>query len=130
MAVDWETRLRSWSGRSSDTEDDKREWTERAIREAIAASPRLRDKSINVFAKGSYKNNTNVRADSDVDIAVEYSSAIFSDYQHRAAGLTREHYGVGEYSLPYPWASLKDDVEQAMVSRFGRAAVTRGNKAI
>ncbi len=32
--------------------------------------------SVRVYVKGSYANNTNVRRDSDVDIAVEWTATI------------------------------------------------------
>lgn len=66
-----EDQLSRWTEPSSDTEQDKQERTERMIREAIDAHTPFKDCSLKVYAKGSYANNTNVRADSDVDIAVE-----------------------------------------------------------
>lgn len=130
MATDWEDRFRRWSGRASDTEDDKRERTERAIREAITDSHELSGRSMRVFAKGSYKNNTNVRLDSDVDVAVEFQEIFYWEATNEAAGMSGADLGITPYSGPYPPERFKDDVERALVNRFGRAAVDRGNKAI
>ena len=58
-----EERLRGWTGPSSDTEQDKQERSERMIRKAIADHPPFRGCNLSVYAKGSYANNTNVRAD-------------------------------------------------------------------
>ena len=66
-----ESTLAAWTGPSSDTEQEKQDRTERMIREAVAAHAAFRDCSLSIYAKGSYANSTNVRADSDVDIAVE-----------------------------------------------------------
>jgi tRNA nucleotidyltransferase (CCA-adding enzyme) len=66
-----EDKLSGWIGPSSDTEKDKQDRTERMIREAIDSHEPFNDCSLKVFAKGSYANNTNVRTDSDVDIAVQ-----------------------------------------------------------
>ncbi|WP_198342168.1 hypothetical protein [Nitrosococcus watsonii] len=66
-----EDKLAGWTGPSSDTEKDKQDRTERMIREAINAHEPFNNCSLKVFAKGSYANNTNVRTDSDVDIAVQ-----------------------------------------------------------
>ena len=52
---------------------------ERMIKEAVRDHPGFADCSLTVYAKGSYANNTNVRADSDVDVAVQCSNAIYSD---------------------------------------------------
>lgn len=63
--------LARWTAPSSDTEQEKQERAERMIRQAIDDHEPFRECSLNVYAKGSYANNTNVRSDSDVDIAVE-----------------------------------------------------------
>src|SRR3989344_6689302 len=66
-----EEQLTGWTGPSSDSEQEKQERTERMIRQAIAGNVPFRGCCLRIYAKGSYANNTNVRADSDVDIAVE-----------------------------------------------------------
>ena len=66
-----EERLQGWTGPSSDSEQDKQDRTLRMVREAIADHAAFDDCQLSVYAKGSYANNTNVRADSDVDIAVQ-----------------------------------------------------------
>jgi predicted nucleotidyltransferase len=130
VATDWEDRFRRWSGRASDTEDDKRERTERAVREAIADSPELAGRKVRVFAKGSYKNNTNVRLDSDVDVAVEFQEVFYWEATNDAVGMSGADLGITPYSGSYPPGRFKDDVESALVNRFGSSAVDRGNKAI
>ncbi len=130
MATDWEDRFRRWSGPASDTEDDKRDRTERAIREAIQDSPELSGRQVRVFAKGSYKNNTNVRLDSDVDVAVEFKGIFYWEATNGAAGMSGADLGITPYSGSYPPERFKDDVERALVNRFGSSAVDRGNKAI
>src|SRR5437868_2224143 len=70
-----EDKLSGWTGPSSSSEQEKQDRTERMIRDAIDAHRAFEDCTLTVFAKGSYANNTNVRADSDVDIAVECSEA-------------------------------------------------------
>ena len=72
MTRDWETTFRLWSKPSSDTEEEKCNNTERMIRAAISESPVLSKRNVEVFAQGSYKNNTNVRQDSDVDIKIKW----------------------------------------------------------
>ena len=49
MARDWEYTFRSWSKPSSDTEEEKYTNTERMIRAAIAASPELSKRNIEVL---------------------------------------------------------------------------------
>lgn len=126
MDRDWEQTFRSWSKPSSDTEQTRCENAERMIRDAIAESPGLSWRNIEVFAQGSYKNNTNVRVESDVDVCVCCSDAFFYDFS-LADGFTRED--VGFPSGTYPYAQFRNEVEDALVAKFGRRGVTRGNKA-
>jgi len=58
-----EDQLSGWTGPSSDTEKDKQDRAERMIRQAIDAHEPFNGYSLKVYAKGSYANNTNVRAD-------------------------------------------------------------------
>ncbi|MCH7388141.1 hypothetical protein MMO39_12650 [Acinetobacter modestus] len=72
-----EVTLSNWTLPSSDNEKEKQERAERMIRQAIDAHEVFQNCSLKVYAKGSYANNTNVRSDSDVDIAVECTDAIY-----------------------------------------------------
>lgn len=124
MSRDWESTFRSWAQAPSQTERDKCENAEQAVRRAIAASSALAERSIKVFAQGSYANRTNVRQDSDVDICVLCRDVF---YYALPAGVLRESYGITPAS--YEYAQLKNEVGAALSDYFGHAAVTRGNKA-
>lgn len=130
---DWETLLQNWIKPASATEDDKRKRTENEIKAAIQACS-IPNSSIRVYAKGSYANSTNVRADSDVDIAVEWTDIFYYDQTDAAAGRSREDLQItpatGAFSGAGGERELKDAIEAAMVQQFGRGAVTRNNKAI
>jgi len=69
----WEAVFGAWSQGPGKTESDKAENAETAIRKAIKASEPLKNLDITVFAQGSYRNRTNVRQESDVDICVRLS---------------------------------------------------------
>ena len=77
--MDWEQWLRSGAEPPSNNEDQKRERTQEQVRAALKAYEPLKGRNYVVYAKGSYANNTNVRLDYDVDIAVEYRGFFFSD---------------------------------------------------
>ncbi len=131
VATDWEATLRSWVKPPSDNEDSKCDMTETQIKEALAASPRLKGVGYKVYAKGSYANNTNVRLDYDVDIAVECTDFFYSDTTGAPADVVKaaeaqRHPYTGQYGA----AQFKNDVEQALVDYYGRSAVTRGNMAM
>src|SRR5438552_7027274 len=99
------------------------------IREAVQQHTLLRQLDIRVFAKGSFKNNTNVRRDSDVDVAVEYQGMIQIEF---ASGATFERTGLSPYSGPFKDSGIgafKAAVGDAMRMTFGDAAVDgSGNK--
>ena len=68
MANDWENTFRNWGSSPSATEQTRCNNALGVIRRAISQSPDLNSRNTNTFAQGSYRNHTNVRADSDVDI--------------------------------------------------------------
>ncbi len=127
MGIDWETTLRKWAKPSSETEAEKCENARRMIADAINDFEKFQDMEIEVFPQGSYRNNTNVRNSSDVDICVCYQDAMFTDFSF-AQGLTDNDFGLIDAS--YPYSDFKNDVESALVNKFGRSSVTSGDKAI
>lgn len=133
MARDWEATLRSWVKKPSDNEDAKRDKTENEIKDALRSSSLLSNVRYKVYAKGSYANNTNVRLDYDVDIAVECSEFFYYDHQgtgadvRKAALLEATH---APYKGGYTSQDFKRDVEGALVAYYGRTAITRGNMAM
>jgi hypothetical protein len=126
MAVDWEATFRDWKKPSSDTEAAKMENAERMIRDAIRGCPILAQRTIEIFAQGSYRNNTNVRQDSDVDICVRCMDYSFDDFTH-AGGV--QPVDIGRYASSYTYAQFKSEVGTALVKKFGEKGVTRGSKA-
>ena len=127
----WEDKLRSWVKPSSEHEDGKRDRTEGEIKKALSASPRLKGVEYRVYAKGSYANNTNVRLDYDVDIAVECTEFCYHEVsqaamsQKDAIDAKFSPYGK-DYGLP----AFKNDIEAALVAAYGKSAITRGNVAL
>jgi predicted nucleotidyltransferase len=122
---DWEAQFREWGKPPGKTEQDRCDNAVSAIRNAIKASDKLRIRGISIFAQGSYRNNTNVRKDSDVDIGILCTDTFFHD--PLPEGLTPEKLGISEAT--YQYDQYKNEVEEALVKHFGRSAVKRGNKA-
>lgn len=79
---------------------------------------------VKLLVQGSYANNTNVRTESDVDIAVILESTFFSDYP---VGVTNETYNIKK-SNDNVW-TFKDDVEKVL-RRYFVTGVERKNKSI
>lgn len=120
-----EETLNRWRRPASETEETKLENAERMIKDAIADYEILKDKRIDIFGQGSYANNTNVRVDSDIDINVCLSSTVFV---HIPTGHTQEDFGYSDSA--YSFSEYKNDVENALVNKFGRDAVIRKDKCI
>lgn len=119
-----EALLTSWTKPSSDTEQDKQNRTVRMIREAIAGHTAFRGCSLSVYAKGSYPNNTNVKTESDVDIAVQCSNVFYYDLSDPALPRPIPYSGVWTPSV------LRTELERALRAKFGSQADSTGNVAI
>lgn len=81
-------------------------------------------RKIKLFVQGSYANNTNVRTESDVDIAVVEESVFRTEYR---SGITDTNYGFSV--APAPSKKFKDEVQEALVAKFGND-VERGDKSV
>lgn len=123
---DWEGAFNAWSTGPSETERQRAENAEHQVREAIAASNKLQSRNIRVFTQGSYRNRVNVKKDSDVDVGVLCFDTYFPEYPDDNVKARLE-----EASVPatYTYATFKNELEEALVARFGRPSVTRGSKA-
>ncbi len=124
--MSWEDTFQSWAKPPGETEQAKCDNAERAIRKAIDASSTLSSFRIRVFAQGSYRNRTNVKQDSDVDVCVLRTDVCFTDYS-MSDGLTDAD--VGLTSIPYTYPEFKNEIEKALRIYFGSTSVSRGNKA-
>lgn len=120
-----EKKLSGWTGPSSDSEQEKQERTERMVREAINAHAPFADCALRVYAKGSYANNTNVRADSDVDIAVECTEAQY--WEEDAPGV---HTPNDKYKGTWTPRKLRTELGAALAHKFASEVDASGSTAI
>jgi hypothetical protein len=127
--VTWEEWLRKAAQAPSLNEDAKRAKTEQEIKLALRSYEPLKGRPYVVYAKGSYANNTNVRLDYDVDIAVEYVGTYFCDMMFELEGRTLQEVGGEPSTDPYTVGDLKHDVRAALVAAYGGAAITDGEIA-
>lgn len=124
MAKDWESIFNSWAQSPSQAEQDRCARVIEAIRTAIGNSSKLQARKVLVFTQGSFRNRVNVRQDSDVDVGVMLYDYFLSQYP---AGKANSDFGNSD--VDYGFAQYKKELEEALVNYFGRAAVSRGNKA-
>lgn len=117
--------LSRWTGPSSDTEKDKQDRTERMIRQAIDSHAAFNNCSLKVYAKGSYANNTNVRSDSDVDIAVECTDVLYWEKSEEG-----NHTPGDPYEGIWTPAKLRAELLSAMKAKFPGQVDSKGSTAI
>jgi len=124
MNQTWEDKFAYWAGSPSKTETQRSENALTAVKNAIAASAKLQQRNVKVFLQGSYRNRTNTRGESDVDIGVVCYDTFFHGYPPGT-----DHSTFGNSPATYHYAQFKNEVGEALVTHFGSSAVKRGNKA-
>jgi hypothetical protein len=95
------------------------------IRDAVNAHPAFSGCRLSVYAKGSYANNTNVRADSDVDVAVECLEVEY--WEEDEPGL---HTPGARYTGPWTPSLLRAELTAALQAKFAGQVDTSGSVAI
>ena len=81
------------------------------------------------YLQGSYRNHTNIRGDSDVDVVLQLTSAFHYD----ASSLSPSEQSALAASFSpatYGWNDFRRDALRALVGGFGQGSVAQGNKAI
>jgi len=128
MAKFSEETLTNWTKPPSNSESTKLENSERMVKDAISQDTKLKTKSTETFGQGSYANDTNVRLNSDIDINVRYTGGYFFQLP---PDTTEEDVNIAHISSSaYSYSEFKNDVENALVNKFGRSEVIRKDKCI
>lgn len=122
-----ESQLDTWSHQGSITQSSA---TYAAVKRALeAADAKYAAKSFEVFLQGSYGNDTNIYAESDVDVVIRLDSIYYYD----TSALSPQDLAVFNAGLSpgtYSYADYKSHVLSALQNRFGAADVESGKKAI
>lgn len=120
-----ESQLETWSHHGSITQSAATYASVRRALEDPDAPHAGRD--FDVFLQGSYCNDTNIYAESDVDIVICLNSCFFYDLSALDAQNQTE-VSSGWSAPQYSYESFRTDVFKALQKRFGE--LSRGNKAI
>lgn len=115
----------NWRKPASETEESRISNAISMIKDAINASDKLKDKNIEIFVQGSYSNNTNVRANSDVDVCVMLKDTFYSEYPE---GKSREDYGFTAGTNDFD--TYRSDLIKALIGKYEKDSVKPGNKSI
>lgn len=125
MAIS-EDQLSIWSHQGAVTQSAA---TYEAIRQVLndPAAPYY-DRTFDIFLQGSYGNNTNIYADSDVDVAICLTSTYYADTRSLEAS-EKQNYDAGWVAATYSFQNFKTDVLSWLTQKFGNGVRT-GKKAI
>jgi hypothetical protein len=116
----------SWARPPSETESEK------CLSAISQASDALRAKfgnSITIIQQGSHRNRTNIRIDSDVDLAVVHNNFNFSSTSALSPA-DKALYEANWVPASYSFAHFKTDVQSILATKFGETSVQRKNKCV
>lgn len=126
------SQLTIWANQGATVSSQR---THESIRTALSheKSPleeMIKSGKIKVYLQGSYKNDTNIRADSDVDIVVELTT-VFSNNINERPQEERDLHNQTYENASYTWDELRRDTLIALELYYGRSYVDgSGNKSI
>ena len=121
-----EEQLTRWAKPPSETEEGKCQNAVSQITDAIRAKF---GNGVSIFLQGSYKNRTNVRLDSDVDIVVRHDDYYFSDVSGMSE-TDKQKYWANFNSSTYTFPQFKNDIQDVLINKFDITVVERKNKCI
>jgi hypothetical protein len=121
-----ETQLETWSHQGAGVGSRD---TYATVKGALqAADTKYSQKSFDVFLQGSYGNDTNIWAESDVDIVIRLDAIYYYDTSALTPSELAE-LNNGFSAGTYPYSDYKSHVVGALDKKFG-TDVTPGNRAI
>jgi len=121
-----EEQLQIWASGPSDTELTRCQNARSMIYDCLKSSF---GEEIQVFLQGSYRNSTNVKYESDIDIVVLNPNFYFPDYSH--IGVLEQSRAKAHFEPSgYAFLQFKTEVHGLLASAFGTGGVTRKNKCI
>lgn len=121
MAIS-ESQLEIWSNQGATVSAQN---THQSIRNALQNFLCSSSISYTSYLQGSYRNSTNIRGDSDVDLVVEITSIFYSNLT------AEEKLQLGMTSVNYTWSTFRQDVITALSQYYDYNYIdTSGSKSI
>lgn len=85
--------------------------------------------SYETYLQGSYRNTTNIRGDSDVDVVVECTSTYYPD-THLLAASDKARFEGQRSPADYEWIDFRRDVLRALRATYGNLMVKEGKHSL
>jgi hypothetical protein len=121
-----ESQLTTWSRQGA---TDSASALYERIRDALQSDVVLAPRNFDVFLQGSYRNSTNIRGDSDVDVVVRLNDTYMPEYGALDA-YTRSVVEGRSSSATYTLTDFRRDVSNAIRGAFPSHNITEGGKSI
>jgi hypothetical protein len=86
-------------------------------------------KDFDIYLQGSYRNSTNIRSDSDVDVILQFNSSFYGN-KNELSSFERQSYDSIFSTSNYSWAQFRQDVLNTLQAYYGATNVISGNKSI
>ena len=120
-----EQQLVQWSNHGAQNNSKR---THESIRKALESCSWTKQMTYDFFLHGSYKNDTNIRGNSDVDVVIKRNDAFYHDCSLLSQS-DRDKLESTFQAATYTWDEFRTYILDALCSEFG-ASVNEGNKAI
>lgn len=120
-------QLQTWSGQGAIATSSSTYATVRAALEDPNAT--YSDRNFKIFLQGSYGNDTNIYAESDVDVVIRYDGAFYHDIREKPIDEQNAFNAAFPDKGTYSYDDFKEHVRKALRSKFGDS-VKPGTKAI
>ena len=129
----WEETFQRWKRPLGTTEDNRCENAVSTIKRALDDSDQLNTSlerhgyTLSVKPKGSFRDNTNIPGESDVDLSVVCDGICFTDFS-----FAKNHSDgtLGYRDVDYKFEEFRREVYLALAEHFGFDRVEPGNKAL
>lgn len=103
--------------------------THESVSNALSEYEFPEDAEYDPYLQGSYRNTTNIRGDSDVDLVVELTSTFYKDISRLSESEKRRWEQARLYTT-YGWSDFRRDVLEGLKDYYGSYRVTEGDKSI
>jgi len=121
-----EAQLERWSHQGAVATAKK---THESIRNALDEFDWPSGLDRDIYLQGSYRNSTNIRGDSDVDVVVQLNST----FRGEVSQLSEDEQRLYQHSFQdaaYSWGDFRNDVLQALIDYYGSSRVQEGKKTL
>ena len=122
-----ESQLETWTklGAQQTAKD-----THESIRKALRSDKsHIKSDNFDDYLQGSYRNNTNIRGDSDVDIIIQLNKTFWRDIS-KLSPTSQAKYIEASSPGTYSFEDFRTDVFNTLVDCYPTRTITQGNKSI